>query len=34
MDGVVHYVSHIIVRAKEVLKLKLEHISIPELDQD
>ena len=30
MDGVVHYVSHIIVRAKEVLKLKLEHISIPE----
>ena len=34
MDGVVHYVSHIIVRAKEVLKLKLEHISIPELDLD
>lgn len=34
MDGVVDYVSHIIVRAKEVLKLKLEHISIPELDLD
>ena len=34
MDGVVDYVSHIIVHSKEVLKLKLEHISIPELDLD
>ena len=34
MDGVVDYVIHIIVRAKGVLKLKLEHISIPELDLD
>ena len=34
MDGVVDYVIHIIVRAKGVLKLKLEHITIPELDLD
>ena len=34
MDGVVDYVSHIIVHSKEVLKFKLEHISIPELDLD
>ena len=34
MDGVVDYVIHIIVRAKEVLKLKLEHISIPDLFLD
>ena len=34
MDGVVHFVSDIFVRAKKVLKLKLEHISIPELDLD
>ncbi|XP_022808023.1 uncharacterized protein LOC111345036 [Stylophora pistillata] len=34
LDGAVDYVSHIIVHAKEVLKLKLEHISIPELDLD
>ena len=34
IDGVVDYVIHIIVRAKGVLKLKLEHISIPELDPD
>lgn len=34
MDGIVDYVRHIIVHAKEVLKLKLEHVSIPELDLD
>ena len=34
IDGVVDYVSQIIIHAKGVLKLKLEHISIPELDLD
>ena len=34
LAGVVDYVSHIFVHAKEVLKRKLEHITIPELDLD
>ena len=34
MAGVVGYVSQIFLHAKEVLKRKLDYITIPELDLD
>ena len=34
MSGIVGYVSEIIVRSEEVMKRKLDHIKIPELDLD